>query len=215
MRFPGLTVRGSMAQTRSRLLTGFAVVALAGAVAAGLLLRPGESPTVESALVESAYPLVAGQVQNFLLDSSPDPAPDIAFAAADGSPRTLSDFHGEWVLLNLWATWCGPCRREMPSLDRLQAMMAGEGLRIVALSQDRTGIAEVAAFYAELGLESLDLYIDETARSQFQFGVTGLPATILLDPSGYVVGKMPGPAEWDSPEAVALFRHFLNGGGAP
>ncbi|MDA0786796.1 MAG: TlpA disulfide reductase family protein [Proteobacteria bacterium] len=204
-----------MAQTRSRLLTGLAVVALAGALAAGLLLRPGGTPTVDSALVESAYPLVTGQVQNFLLESNPEPAPDITFAAADGSARTLGHFRGEWVLLNLWATWCGPCRREMPSLDRLQALMAGEVFEVVALSQDRTGIDDVAAFYAELGLESLDLYIDETARSQYRFGVTGLPATVLLDPSGYVVGRIAGPAEWDSPEAIALFRHFLTGGGAP
>lgn len=208
-----MTANETVAQspTPRRLITGLIVAGVAGVLAAGLLLRPGEQPAVDNALVESAYPLVAGQVQNFLLDPNPKHAPEIAFVDADRAALTLEDFHGQWVLLNLWATWCGPCKREMPSLDRLQAALGGEGFLVLALSQDRTGMDDVQAFYEEFEITRIALFLDDTAKSQFQFGLTGLPATMLLDPNGYVVGRMPGPAEWDSPEALALFRHFMAG----
>ena len=197
--------------TRRRLISGLIVAGIAGAVVAGLLFRPNGQPAPDNALVESAYPLVTGQVQNFLLDPQPKPAPQIAFVDVEGAALTLEDFHGQWILLNLWATWCGPCKREMPSLDRLQGALGGEGFLVLALSQDRTGIRDVATFFEDFELTHLAVYLDDTARSQFEFGLTGLPATMLLDPDGHVVGRMSGSAEWDSHEALALFRHFLAG----
>jgi thiol-disulfide isomerase/thioredoxin len=180
------------------------VAALASVLISG---REQASPS-SSALVEAAYPLVAGQVQNFILADALELAPVLAFQDADGKPVRLEDFHGQYVLLNLWATWCGPCKREMPSLDRLQAILGGQNFRVLALSEDRTGTEDVKSFFAKIGIENLVIYIDETASSSRKFGFSGLPGTILIDPQGKMVGRMMGPAEWDSTEAVALLRHF-------
>ncbi len=194
-------------------MRGYATIAIIAAVVvaalASVLISGREQASPGSnALVEAAYPLVTGQVQNFILADALEPAPALAFQDADGNALSLEDFRGQYVLLNLWATWCGPCKREMPSLDRLQASLGGQNFRVLALSEDRTGVEDVKAFFGEIGIENLVIYIDETASSSRKFGVSGLPGTILLDPQGNMVGRMIGPAEWDSPEAVALLSHF-------
>lgn len=194
-------------------MRGYATIAIIAAVVLAALVSVlisdhEQAPPGSNALVEAAYPLVTGQVQNFILAGAPEPAPALAFQDADGNALSLEDFRGQYVLLNLWATWCGPCKREMPSLDRLQASLGGKNFQVLALSEDRTGINDVYAFFGETGIENLAVYIDETASSSRKFGVSGLPGTILLDPQGNMVGRMIGPAEWDSPEAVALLSHF-------
>ncbi len=194
-------------------MRGYATIAIIAAVVvaalASVLISGREQASPGSnALVEAAYPLVTGQVQNFILADALELAPALAFQDADGNALSLEDFRGQYVLLNLWATWCGPCKREMPSLDRLQASLGGQNFRVLALSEDRTGVEDVKAFFGEIGIENLVIYIDETASSSRKFGVSGLPGTILLDPQGNMVGRMIGPAEWDSPEAVALLSHF-------
>ena len=138
-------------------------------------------------------------------------------AAAAGNPvengpgeaMALADFRGSVVLLNVWATWCAPCRREMPTLDRLQATLGGSDFQVVALSIDRKGLPAVQEFYAELGLETLPIYVDETGEAQRALNVLGLPTTLLLDREGNEGGRLLGPAEWDSPEMVAFFRDYL------
>ena len=193
-------------------MAGLATLAL---VAAAVFAVRDTQPPEPHPLVATAYTLVTGQVQNFILSDSPQPAPSVAFVNADGRRMGLEDFAGGVVLVNLWATWCGPCKREMPSLDRLQAALGDAGFRVVAISQDLSGMEDVQAFRAEYGIEALPAYLDDTARSQIRFGVTGLPATFLLAPEGTVLGRMVGPAEWDSEEAVALIRHFVDGFAVP
>jgi len=111
--------------------------------------------------------------------------------------------------LNLWATWCVPCRREMPSLDRLQAAFDGTDFDVVALSLDRKGVPVVRAFYDEFAIAALDLYVAKSSTVTRALGVIGLPTTLLVDRTGRELGRVVGPAEWDSPEFMALVRRYL------
>jgi thiol-disulfide isomerase/thioredoxin len=145
-------------------------------------------------------------------------APPDSFVAIgrDGQSRdmTLADFRGKVVVLNLWATWCAPCVREMPALDRLQAALGGEGLVVLALSSDRSGVRAVAPFYADKGLEKLGIYIDTNARLTTTLGVSALPTTLIIDATGRFVGGIEGAAEWDSAAAQALLRYYLQRAGS-
>ena len=141
--------------------------------------------------------------------TEPKPVPDLTFLDAAGDEVSLADFEGELVVLNLWATWCAPCRREMPSLDRLQARFGDDGLEVIALSLDRGDVAKVRAFFEELGISSLALYHDPTARAGRELGAPGLPTTIVIDRTGQEVGRLLGPAEWDSDEALTVIRALL------
>jgi thiol-disulfide isomerase/thioredoxin len=121
----------------------------------------------------------------------------------------LSAFKGKVILLNIWATWCGPCRQEMPTLDRLEAKLGGPDFQVVALSIDQGGVPVVKEFYEELGLENLGIYIDDRMRAPAQLGVVGIPGTLLIDREGREIGRKLGPAEWDSEEVLAeIRRHF-------
>jgi thiol-disulfide isomerase/thioredoxin len=138
----------------------------------------------------------------------PRPAPPLAFAERGGVTRELADFRGHWLLVNLWATWCAPCVREMPSLDRLQARL-GERIRVLAISEDRKGPEVVDPFLGSLDLKSLAIYLDPAAQAQQAFGIRGLPTSFLIDPAGALRGKLEGAAEWDSPKMLALIEHYL------
>ncbi len=137
------------------------------------------------------------------------PAPEVSFAARDGSPARLADFHGHWLLVNLWATWCAPCVREMPSLDRLQAKL-GDRLTVLAVSQDRGAEHVVGPFLEPLGLASLHIYLDPKGRLGQGLGARGLPTTFLLDSDGRVRAQLEGAAEWDSPGMLATLERYLN-----
>jgi thiol-disulfide isomerase/thioredoxin len=141
--------------------------------------------------------------------TEPKPAPDLTFLDAEGNEVRLADFQGEVVVLNLWATWCAPCRREMPSLDRLQAKYGGAGLEVIALSLDRGDVAKVREFFEELEITSLAVYHDPTARAGRELGAPGLPTTVVMDRAGREVGRLLGPAEWDSEEALAVIKALL------
>jgi thiol-disulfide isomerase/thioredoxin len=143
---------------------------------------------------------------NFAIHETPQPVPEISFQDANSQPRTLADFSGKIVLLNIWATWCAPCRKEMPTLDRLQAELGGPDFEVVALSVDRKGPEVVRRFYDEIGIKHLALNIDTSSKAMFTLGAFGLPLTLLIDRQGREVGRVVGPAEWDSPEMVAFIR---------
>jgi thiol-disulfide isomerase/thioredoxin len=121
----------------------------------------------------------------------------------------LADWRGKVVLLNLWATWCLPCRKEMPSLDRLQKEMGSDKFEVVAISVDRKGAAASKKFLDETQVERLALYVDATARLSSELRVVGLPATLLLDAQGREIGRLLGGAEWDSEDAKRLIRSAL------
>ncbi len=135
--------------------------------------------------------------------------PELRFADGDGRALSIADFRGRLVLLNIWATWCAPCRREMPTLDRLQAELGGTDFEVVALSIDRQGVPAVKTFYEELGLEALGVFVDRSTKVTRDLSVIGIPTTLLVDRLGREIGRVVGPAEWDSPEAVTLVRRNL------
>ncbi len=174
-----------------------------------LILAGVQAGAQTPAAAGQAPPLLGAFGDNFTLLDPPVPAPPETFAALDGAPVGLADFEGRVVLLNFWATWCAPCIREMPSLDRLQAALGDRGLAVLAVSIDRGGAKVIRPFAKRLGLERLGLYHDPKGALFRAFGVTGLPTTFLIDRRGRIVGAYPGAAEWDGPEARALIEHYL------
>lgn len=145
-----------------------------------------------------------GEVAAMLAASPPQSLKGLSFNAPDGTPMTLADLSGRTVLLNLWATWCAPCREEMPSLDRLQRELGSETFEVVALAVDRTGREAARKFLDSIGVTSLKLYADPTTRAGSALKAIGMPTTILIDPEGREIGRLPGPAEWDTADAKAL-----------
>jgi thiol-disulfide isomerase/thioredoxin len=158
------------------------------------------------ALAASIQPAGAQAPAGFAVHENPRPLPEIQFENGQGEAMSLADFKGSVVLLNIWATWCAPCRREMPTLDRLQAALVGPDFEVVALSIDRQGRPVVADFYKELGLRRLGIYIDPSGKAPRELNALGVPTTLLIDREGKEVGRLLGPAEWDSPEMVAFIR---------
>lgn len=154
-------------------------------------------------------PLSVGQMARFVFKSVPEDLPAAPFLDAEGRERTLADWKGKVVLLNLWATWCAPCRKEMPALDRLQASLGSEKFEVVAVSVDRTGIEGAKKFLDQVNVRNLKLLADPKARMATTLQAAGLPATLLIDKDGKEIGRLLGDAEWDSPEAVALIRSAI------
>lgn len=153
-------------------------------------------------------PLVHGEVAALSLNPAPKSLPDLTFNGPDGEKTSLAAFKGRLVLLNLWATWCVPCRQEMPSLDRLEANLGSDGFEVVAVNMDTSRLEKAKAFFGEIGVKKLSFYADPKA-DVFQVlkqkgGIMGLPTTILVGKDGCEIGTMAGPAKWDSPEAAAL-----------
>jgi len=137
----------------------------------------------------------------------------LAFQTADGRELKGAAFQGRFVLLSIWATWCPPCVKEMPSLDRLQAMRGDKPFEVVALSIDRQGLEVVAPFFKRMGLANLAIYLDREARSMSALRITGLPTTVLIDPTGREVARWPGAREWDQPATVAeIDEHIAKAG---
>lgn len=147
--------------------------------------------------------------KNFILHEAPKPIASIAFEDGQGRPRSLAEFRGKVVLLNIWATWCGPCRREMPSLDRLQGLLGGSDFEVVALSIDRAGLEVVRRFYTDVGIRNLAIYIDSSSRATRELSTVGVPATLLVDRDGRELGRLIGPAEWDAPDIVQLLKRVI------
>lgn len=159
-------------------------------------------------LAERLKPLARGEVAALAVSSAPQPLPELVFAGPDGKLVKLSDFRGRNVLLNLWATWCIPCRREMPAFDRLEAKRGGPDFQVVAINVDTARLDRPRAFLQEIGVKNLAFYADNKAdvfETLKQAGkVLGLPTTLFVGKDGCAVGTMAGPAEWDSPDALAL-----------
>lgn len=140
---------------------------------------------------------------------SPRSVPQITFMDGEGTERTLAGFRGRVVVLNLWATWCPPCRAEMPTLDRLQAELGGPRFEVVALSVDRAGPEVVRNFFDEQGIEHLEPYIDPSMRALSRLGIAGIPTTVVLDPRGNEIARAIGEADWATPEMLAYFRDLV------
>jgi thiol-disulfide isomerase/thioredoxin len=158
-------------------------------------------------------PLAKGEVAAFRVAEQPEPFTNVSFKAPDGTPTSLKAFAGRTVLVNLWATWCVPCRAEMPALDRLQAAMGNDGFTVAAINLDVQNAGKAKAFLDEIGVSRLALYSDPTLgvlNDLKRRGLAiGLPTTLLLDGKGCRLGIVEGPAEWDSPDAKGLIEAAL------
>ncbi len=148
----------------------------------------------------------SGKMVAFVKKAEPQSLPDISFADGDGKTLALSSFKGRTILLNLWATWCAPCREEMPSLDRLQQALGSDKFEVVALSLDRQGVEASKKFLADVKATALKLYVDPTAKQGLALKLVGMPTTILVDKDGREVGRLAGGAEWDSEDAKKLIE---------
>jgi thiol-disulfide isomerase/thioredoxin len=146
----------------------------------------------------------------FVMRSEPMTIPELSFTDANGKTRSLSEFKGKVLILNIWATWCGPCRKEMPTFDRLQVALGGPDFEIVPLSVDRKGMEVVEKFYAENGIKSLARYVTGSSNEAFEkLALFGLPVTLLINRQGQELGRREGPAEWDSPEITAFLKTII------
>ena len=170
-----------------------------------LLALPGPGASAQA----DADAVGQAPLGEFLPASRPWLAPPAVFSDADGKTLSLRDFAGKLVLVNLWATWCAPCRREMPSLERLQTRL-GDQITILAISEDRGGSKAVAPFIAKLGLKMVKTYLDPESAVGHAFKVDGLPTSFLIDRQGRVLGRVEGEAEWESPKMLAIIDPLLS-----
>ncbi len=171
-----------------------------GANAAAAAPAPGGVPAAGNAAAHARYP--TGRLDR---SRGGRPAPDLAFQRPDGGPVRLSAFRGRPLLVNLWATWCGPCVVEMPSLDRLAGSQADDGLQVIAISQDSTdGRRKVTDFFAARSLPNLQAYLDAEMGLMFALGADTLPTTILYDSRGREVWRMIGMADWQGERVARL-----------
>ncbi len=158
-------------------------------------------------------PLVRGEVAALAPAQSPFRVPDLAFKDASGRDLRLADWRGRTVLLNLWATWCVPCRREMPALDALQALLGGNDFEVVAVNIDTRDPQKPLTFLKDVAIAHLAYYSDPSARVFEELKTAGkafgMPTTVIIDRSGCEIGTMAGPAEWASDDGVRLMGAVL------
>ncbi len=196
-----------------RALLGAAVALGVAAVVYGVM-APGKGGAAAcpaaAATTARLDPLVHGEVAALTLAQPAQAEPEIAFRTPDGQPTSLAAFKGKAMLVNLWATWCVPCRKEMPALDALQRDQGGADFQVVAVNVDTTRLDRPAEFLKQNGITDLALYSDPSAdvlqALKRQGGLLGLPTTLLIDRNGCELGRMAGPAEWASPEGQAMIR---------
>ncbi|HEX8654669.1 MAG TPA: TlpA disulfide reductase family protein [Allosphingosinicella sp.] len=181
-------------------LLGFAALASASCDRQKAAAPQGGGPAANAAAPASAaYP--TGRLDRSHAGSA---APAVQFEDGEGEPATLADFRGRPLLVNLWATWCAPCVREMPSLDRLATQQGGSGVQVIAVSQDLDGREKVADFFARRRLAALDPYLDGDMALMTALRIETLPTTLLYDADGREVWRMTGMAEWDGDRARQL-----------
>lgn len=180
-------------------LIAVTALGVATLVAAGLYRYYGATATATR----------SGKGFSFSALKNPKPVPALRFLDGESREMGLEAFRGKTVLLNIWATWCTPCREEMPALDRLQAKLGSSGFQVVPLSIDREGLPVVKAFYQELGLKALGVYVDQTGQAAQKLGAAGIPTTLLVDGDGNEIGRTVGPAEWDSEEVLQVLRQYV------
>ena len=158
-------------------------------------------------------PFARGEVAALTMSRTPFRVPDLAFKDAEGRARTLANWRGRTVLLNLWATWCVPCRKEMPALDALEAALGGPTFEVVAVDIDTRDPGKPLAFLKEVGVTHLAYYSDPSAKAFQDLKLAGkafgMPTTLIVDPSGCEIGEMAGPAAWASVDGLKLISAAL------
>ncbi len=159
-------------------------------------------------IAQTHTPVTDKRISTFVVHDTPHNIKKVSFTDANNADKTLADWHGKPVLVNLWATWCGPCRHEMPALDRLQNKLGSDGFSVLAISLDRGGLDKPRGFFEEIGIKHLRLYNDKTSKIGSDLAIIGMPTTLLINAEGKEIGRLSGPAEWDSDEAIELITRL-------
>ena len=215
-----------MKQSRSALLyTLLAMGAIAGAGlwalsgdpggASGAADAPAAAPASAAAMVDPGElaALRTGDMKKLAFHETPKPVPDTPFTSEDGGETSLEAWRGKWVLLNFWATWCAPCREEMPHLAALQEEFAGPAFEVVTLATGRNPPPAMKKFFDEIGVDNLPLHTDPRQQVARDMAVLGLPITVLIDPEGREVARLRGGADWNSDSARAIVSAIATTGG--
>ena len=190
---------------------GLAGVYGIGRLAGNAAVEAACKPAVETA--RRMAPLARGEVAAVAVAKTPKTLPALAFKDGNGAEKTLADWRGRTVLLNLWATWCVPCRKEMPALDALQAKLGGPDFEVVSINIDTRDPDKPKAWLNEVGIDRLAYYADNSAKVFQDLKAVGkafgMPTTLIVDPNGCEVGTLAGPAEWASEDAIKLVTAAL------
>jgi thiol-disulfide isomerase/thioredoxin len=191
-------------------MTTPAAACLAALFYAGLALSANPARAeIDAGEIAEARAALAGDMRKLVLHDVPRPAPDAAFEAEGGGTLTLADFRGRVVLLNFWATWCAPCREEMPALDALQRGRGGDAFAVVTVATGRNNPDQMKRFFEETGVTALPLHADPRSALARAAGILGLPVTLVLDREGREVGRLTGGADWNGPEARKVLDLLL------
>jgi len=166
-------------------------------------LLMGANPGVAQTSLTAAF---EGDMKKLAL-VEPAALPEVALLDETETVRSMAEYRGSWVVLNFWATWCAPCRHEMPSLARLQVAMPD--LAVVPVATGRNSVIGIQKFFAEAGVTGLPMLRDPKSELARSMGVLGLPVTVILDPEGREVARLIGDAEWDAPEALAALTQVM------
>ena len=161
-----------------------------------------------------SYVSLPGAASKLRVHRQPSKLPPMSFKALDGQDHSIDSLNGRFVVLNLWATWCAPCVKEMPSLERLQHK-AGDRFAVIAISQDAAGTKKVVDFISKLGIATLPIWLDESGRSGRQLRAFALPTTIILDQSGRELARLVGTAQWDHPDTQRAIESIIGPHSAP
>ena len=156
--------------------------------------------------------LAQGDMKKLVIEDDPAPVSDVAFTDADGAEHALSDHAGKVLLVNFWATWCAPCREEMPALDALSAEMGGDDFAVVPIATGRNSLDGIHRFFEEEGVENLPVYLDPNQALAREMAVLGLPVSVLVDREGREVARLMGDADWAGADARAVIRALMGEG---
>lgn len=177
-------------------------------LALALSANPAAADRAEIAALEA---LREGSLKKLAFHSAPRPASTAAFDLADGAGTgSLADYRGKYILLNFWATWCAPCRKEMPQLQALQDTLGGDSFEVVTIATGRNAPQGIVKFFQQAGITSLPRHQDPKQLLARDMGVLGLPATVILDPEGREIARLLGEADWNSDSARAIVKHLTH-----
>jgi thiol-disulfide isomerase/thioredoxin len=171
-----------------------------------LVLGANAAHATDRAALEA---LREGDMKKLLFHGEAQPISAATFTTAGGEEMSLADWEGKYVLLNFWATWCAPCRKEMPALDALQKEFGGETFEVVTLATGRNALPGIRRFFEEEGIEALPILLDPKQAVAREMAVLGLPITVMIDPEGREVARMRGDADWASDSARAIIAAWI------
>jgi thiol-disulfide isomerase/thioredoxin len=162
-----------------------------------------------AAMAQDLSTYLTGSMRGLVIHDAPVATSRLPYVRADETQGALADYAGQYVVLNFWATWCAPCREEMPSLQNLQSALGGEDFTVVTLATGRNPPQAIRRFFEEIGVTTLPQYRDINQQIAREMGVFGLPITVILNPEGQEIARLRGDAHWDSPEALALIAALI------